>query len=655
MVPGLCFYNKRYEFGARLDSVQGDGSRLHFHVLTATGRKVKINQNKVVFEFALDAPAQDQSAIRRVLAQFDAQARELMEQIDLDLLWDSVVGGRFSLAQMAQTWYGEQPGGVQIAALLRLILEHPMRFSLSGDRVDAVDDATLQKRIETKQRKEQARLLIEEALPVFNALADGREGARQALEQLQGSKRFLDALWQRLLENELHDEIDLGFLKRFWIGEQANERAIAALTAAGREIDLIELTLSRHGLRTGFNAKVLEQAQQLATAPLSIEGRRDLRGLTTFSIDSETTMDYDDALSVQRDGDQLVVWVHITDVGELIERDSELDLAAKRRIATLYLPNVIHPMLPESLCFDRLSLNQGQDRAALSFFMRFNAQLELLEFEPQSSVICVDRNLDFDSTAELMQGGDTPIGEALLLLEPLRKLLWENRQAAGAAVFPGMETKISVDAQGRVQIALRDRDASGSRLVEELMILTNHRAAKLCAQWELPSIYRVQEPRTVGHRPGPSILTLEPGPHVSLGVTPYFQITSPIRRYPDLIMQRQITHHIAHGQTAYADRSELLTLAKQAESELLAIRDVEQQIKRYFTLVFFEQNPDREYTLRAIKPLRDRPDIQLVQVEEVLLRTIIELGAGVEPGSKRRARVERVQPQTGLVEFRTLD
>ena len=369
------------------------------------------------------------------------------------------------------------------------------------------------------------------------------------------------------------------------------------------ELDLnVEAVIASYGLPGDFPAPVLEQAEEirarvdeeLARDP----SRRDLREALCVTVDPVDARDFDDAVGARRlpDGG-FELSVHIADVSHYALPDTPIDNEAKRRTCSAYLVDRVIPMLPERLSNDVCSLRPGQDRLAMSVVMRLDARGNVAAARMTRSAIRSAARLDYDTVDEVLLGRlDAPseeVGELLRTLDEIRALRERVRRDRGAIDFDTVEARVTLDGGGAPTGVSVRRRTRATGLIEEAMLLANECVAERLAQRDAPAAYRVHE------RPVPEDLrtTLPPlrelglvddgetasgllagdpfaiqrvlerargtdgeqlasalllraqrravylpvnEGHYALGAPAYCHFTSPIRRYPDVLVHRAL-------------------------------------------------------------------------------------------------------------------
>jgi ribonuclease R len=389
--------------------------------------------------------------------------------------------------------------------------------------------------------------------------------------------------------------------------------------------DAIEAVLD--GLLVQERARVEFEPHDLPEPGL--EGRTDLRELVAFTIDPETAKDFDDAISVRREGDGLCAWVHIADVAAFVPAGSPLDHGAAERAFSTYVPGLVAPMLPPDLSDDVCSLRPYVDRLCVTVEIPFDADLVAGEPVFYRSVIRSRERLTYGRAEAVLAGRERLEGEleeALRLAERLALELRRRRFARGALRIETGEITFKFDGRGGVERAWRESEPHAHALVEELMILANEAVAGLLAGRRREALYRVHErpdPQAVLHLiakladlevptpPAPDDDRLSPADaallaaaaaekvmehvgrtergreafpalvlrslkqaryhpanvgHSGLASRAYCHFTSPIRRYPDLVVHRALLRELgAEDEPLPADLDELAAHTSERE------------------------------------------------------------------------------------------
>ena len=354
---------------------------------------------------------------------------------------------------------------------------------------------------------------------------------------------------------------------------------------------LIDSVAADHGLAPEFPEYVLEAASRGASEPLSLEGREDLRGLFTITVDPVDARDFDDAISLSRDGDGFMLHVHIADVAAYAIPGGVIDIEARIRGTSVYLPDRVVPMIPQDLSAGACSLKPGEDRLTRTVAMRFDAYGVRKDFTVGPSVIRSDARLSYEEALEYMQGGgvDPGLQGLLILAGELSSILDRGRTDRGALDIGGSEFRVLFGEDSWPSEFVRETGDISHRMIENFMVEANRAVADHCTWSGLPALYRVHDDpvpeseeilasrlEDMGVRlPGgrvrdPSVLRgifdrFQGSPmedlvreavlrslskavyspsnagHFGLALRSYMHFTSPIRRYPDLLVHQVLS------------------------------------------------------------------------------------------------------------------
>ena len=368
-------------------------------------------------------------------------------------------------------------------------------------------------------------------------------------------------------------------------------------------VDILSI-VKGYDLPVEFEEKLLNQAERVGkpVSEADMAGRRDLRSLQMVTIDGEDAKDLDDAVSLTREGENYCLGVHIADVSNYVQENSALDREALNRGTSVYLVDRVIPMLPHTLSNGICSLNQGEDRLALSCLMKVNKKGEVVSYEIAETVICVDRRMSYTAVRKILEEGDPELIQEYEELVPmfqdmqeLAAILRKERRQRGSIDFDFPESKIILDQKGNpVSIEPYERNVA-TDLIEDFMLLANETVAQHFYWMEVPFLYRTHETpdtekieklatfihnfgyhikiKTSDHEVHPKEIqkllasiegteeealiarlalrsmkqakySVECTGHFGLACACYCHFTSPIRRYPDLQIHRIIKEQL---------------------------------------------------------------------------------------------------------------
>lgn len=368
-------------------------------------------------------------------------------------------------------------------------------------------------------------------------------------------------------------------------------------------VDILSI-VKGYDLPVEFEEKLLNQAERVGkpVSEADMAGRRDLRSRQMVTIDGEDAKDLDDAVSLTREGENYCLGVHIADVSNYVQENSALDREALNRGTSVYLVDRVIPMLPHTLSNGICSLNQGEDRLALSCLMKVNKKGEVVSYEIAETVICVDRRMSYTAVRKILEERDPELIQEYEELVPmfqdmqeLAAILRKKRRQRGSIDFDFPESKIILDQKGNpVSIEPYERNVA-TDLIEDFMLLANETVAQHFYWMEVPFLYRTHETpdtekieklatfihnfgyhikiKTSDHEVHPKEIqkllasiegteeealiarlalrsmkqakySVECTGHFGLACACYCHFTSPIRRYPDLQIHRIIKEQL---------------------------------------------------------------------------------------------------------------
>ncbi|RMD78935.1 MAG: RNB domain-containing ribonuclease, partial [Lentisphaerae bacterium] len=377
-----------------------------------------------------------------------------------------------------------------------------------------------------------------------------------------------------------------------------------------------------------------------------------------FSIDDADTREIDDAITVSADGNCLEVGIHIADLSHFVKPNDPVDQVALRRCATMYLPTGPIFMIPPQISCEIASLNPEEPRPVLSLLVRFEGNGRILNWEFTRGTLRTQRRLNYEEVdAIITDPQSNPWGPQIKRLHKICQALQRNRLRNGAMIFDKQEMKLRID-DDVITPKVFPTISPARNLVAELMSLYNHLAAEFARRNRIPVIYRAQdkpdEPasRFVGkiiRETYPSAfrglkkgrLTLKPQPHSGLGLRSYTQVSSPLRRFADLVMQRQLIAYLENMKYPY-EPSNLLEVLNNAEIIEREHREIERRCTRYWELEFIRrQGIDREYEAVVMNKL---PASYIVALQPWPVRGLLKSQELYKFGATVKVRIAALNP-----------
>jgi exoribonuclease-2 len=581
----------------------------------------------------------------------------LKGQVDAKELWELIIDEkeRFHHKYLAQLVFGEAITDNHLSALVRALFEDHLYFRLKEGRFLPNTAEKIQQII--KQQEEEA--LREERLVKGSDWLKGIQRGRK-IEAPDCKTYVIHLLSQLAIYGNEAPEFKHGkeLLGRADISDIREARSLLVKLGVWDEDE--NLDLHRLEIQTSFSESQTNESVRLAEVVIDRQQREDLTGLPVLTIDGPMTRDYDDAISLEAVGDTLELGVHIADVAAVIPPDSMLDKGAAERVLSIYFPRRQIPMIPPSLSEDALSLKQGCDRQAISLLARFDKTGNLLDYRFLPSVIRVRENLIYGKVNE-----DLSEDVMLQRMCQMSRLLREKRNKQGALSLSLPELQITFDADSFIRLELIPQDTPSRLIVAEFMILYNWLVARFCKENQIPILFRTQtEPSErlsvdddgylyyvfrQRRKLNPLLIDTSPKPHSGLGVDVYTHATSPIRRYLDIVVQRQIGS-VLKGESPVYDEKRLEEIRILAGPMIKEMGRMKRNRIRYWIFKYLQQHRDDTYTALVLYELRNKYRILLkdfLLVAEMKRESHLNLN----PADRILVEVRKVDPWMDKIEL----
>ena len=604
---------------------------------------------------------------------FLTTAQAYIDPSSLEVAWELLreMAETAEPASLALLLFSDQSPPLCYAAH-RLLTEDRVYFKHKGDHFEPrtpsqVEELLYQIRRET-QRQEEWDIFLEKARAALEGeRVTWEKSDRPKLEYLERFALFGDEISQRAQAIEVLTAL----------GHSANPgAAFDALVALGLWSNHENLALRRSQIPSQFSEELLIMTRRRMESPppdLDLE-RVDLTRLKVYTVDDASTQEIDDGLSLEVLGDgRHRVWVHIADPTRWLLPGDELDLEARRRCTTVYLPTGMISMFPEELATGAMSLTQGQVCCALSFAIDLTSTGDIAAYTIHPSLIKPTYRLTYDDVDEILQLGITAEPE-LQGLAQWAKVRSQWRLTPGAINISMPEASIKVidhqsDHQEQDIIIEVLEDSPARQMVAEMMILAGEVAARYGQvhdlaipfrsqpQPELPSEQELIQLPTGWVRDSAirrcmprSEVGLTPGRHATLGLDSYSQVTSPIRRYLDLLVHFQLKAHL-RGDPLPFSPMEVTELAQGVSSAAYEATLVERQTKRYWALEYLRRHQDQVWDVMLLRWLREDEGLGLIMVEDLGLELGMRLDRPVALGERFQVRVSHASPRQDIIRF----
>jgi exoribonuclease-2 len=550
-------------------------------VVDKNGRERTISRDLVLIHYSERRPRREEVA--DALQQLEQERAQLAAELDLNLLWEVVREHErsYSADELAELFFGRR-SQVAVAVMLEALMADRLYFvrrhlnfvARSAEQVERLKTQYERIRVRSETGRRLTGLL-------HSVLRD------RALPSAEETGLLVNEL-TRYLENPHTRSRELTLLLESAISDVAPaEAAYEVLERLGAAPPGPRFAVIG-GVRNLFAEETLREA---ATAlPPARPPAGDDQAIT---IDDEETLEIDDAISCETlTTGQIRLRIHFALVADFVKPGGPMDQEAATRGATFYLPESTIRMLPDVVSTDRASLIAGRERNVFTTEVMVSPSGEIERFSLYPAVIRVKHRLSYDEADRLLElESDRELDERALILRRLHEVaskLRARRREAGAILVQRREPKIRVH-DGEIEVKIIDNASSSRQLVAEFMILSNYCAARFAAEHGVPMIYRTQPATASENGQLKARLSLHPEAHTGVGFDCYTQLSSPIRRYMDLALQRQLIAALADEPAMVYGADALLRLLATAENAEAAGRELERRAKRYWLLRYFQQ------------------------------------------------------------------
>lgn len=634
-------------------------------LINQNGREVNLPTSRVIHCSNQTHPTDTgRDTLTKQLRDTSERRCALMKEIHLQEIWELTVedsAHSFTPAFLAELSFGEEANDDSISAFLRCIFEDKLFFKYREGLVlvnppEKVEQLQLQTTKEA-QREQLTQEGVAFILGILSTNSPPEEHGSIGAETLKivgdfylfGSESAEAELAQKILKtaglHKPHDPYHLLVKSGIW---SANEN----------------IPLLRHQLPVNFSLVARQQAELILQRGqdelFNDPGRTNLTHLLPITIDGPTTLDFDDALTVEEQDGNYLIGIHISDVAHYVRPGDPLFLEAMRRATSIYFPEGQVPMLPRHLSQGICSLIQDETRATLSFMVLLSPEAEVLKVRIFPSIIKVKRRLTYEEV-DRMLATDPEIRR----LDMLRRKLRARRLENGALLLPFPDVNLFIDHQGKVHVNLSKSDTPARTIVSEMMILANSEAAKYVADRMVPGLFRSQPTlqrrlvfgedddlfqNTLQRKNIPrGELSTTAKSHSGLGVSHYTTVTSPIRRLLDLVMQHQLNSIIRRQNPCFTEEM-CKDFTSVLARTLTTAQIVRQQRQRYWLLKYLADRQGQYIDALVIQVGPKRINLLLTDI-----MMDIDLppagGKNVSPNSLVKVQIVKSDPLDNIVRF----
>ena len=565
-------------------------------VLSEDGKRYSVEPKKVVLLTGITVPETLTDSEKKLeMRKWRRNLEEGKDSVDVETLWECVVEEQetVSFEEMLELHSGaEQVSSERRFLLFWAVDKNTVYLERSENRYLVRSREDVSRTLRSLELRKERERKAQAAVSWVRSVLSGEAPA--AVDE--SHSEFLELVERYVIDLDGYerDKEAKGFLHEAGLKEVESAAEFLIKTGFWKENDDPESKKIAFHFR--HSERALEEVEAILSAGENFADLADRTDIEAFSVDSETTQDIDDAISFEMHGDRITLGVHISNVAHVVSRGSFLDQGVLERAETVYFPEGRVDMFPRDLVGEKLSLTAGDLRPALSLFATFKAEdFTLTDYLFEPTLIRVSENLTYAGATEML--GGTQRGASLVsLTDSLRA----ERVDRGALIVQLPQLNVRVADQGGISVSKDYMDSPAHNVVSECMILMNRLSGDFFDKNAVPALFRSQTqdidpeaweldpedvlfPVKVAKHLKPSFVGFAPETHKSLGVSRYVQMTSPIRRYTDLLMQRQLISWLEEQKICYSE-SELEDTNTRVSLATREIKNAQRGRQRYWLI-----------------------------------------------------------------------
>ena len=597
-------------------------------LLTENNREVNLSANRLSHKCKTQI---DLSAGRNMmvksLKEIAGLRKKLINHVDIKGLWEVLNPEQewIDLATMTEFCFPDNPSCDHESAVIRAFFKNRLYFKFNPDGFFPNSEEQVIRIV--SREKEDARkkqIITDGASWIKSILNDNFPLSKSFTEK---KAEFVDILKSAYLFEKESKHYDLGKAMLAKAGINDFSRIFQIL----EKIDVFDknenIDLYKDNISITFPDQVIKEVSDLAdrinASPendFSDIKRIDLTKLSLMTIDGQATIDFDDALSIEDRGDHYRLGIHIVDVGHFIPKGSVIDFEALKRGSSIYMPDRKISMLPPYLAENLCSLKAGELRPAISTMIKLTPAADIIDYKIIPSLVKVKHQLSYYDVNLLAEED-----KAIIILRDIATKYRESRLSSGAVHISLPDINVWLDEDDSITVNKVNRESPGRMLVSELMIMGNWLSARFLADHKIPAIFRTQpDPRERLYKGEEGtlfqnymqrrylsrfILNTEPKRHSGLGLDYYVTATSPIRKYFDLVTQRQLRS--AFGMEKAYTHEEIDKIIISLKQLMSNVSQIQQRRNRYWILKYLEKRIGQKEEAIVLYKRRDRYNILL--------------------------------------------
>lgn len=585
------------------------------------------------------------------LKEISNRRKALINQINIKELWEVLNSEHewIYLPTMTHLCFPKNPTCDHESAVVRAFFNNRTYFKFDYDKFFPNSEETVEQ-IDARE-KEAARInrLIEEAgLWVRNAINKPFKGS------LNGKHiEFAEILKSAYLlgKESIHYQTAKAILNK--AGLELDEELFRFFVMLGILDEDENIDIYKLGIPVSFSNTLSNRVDEIKSLPdkfLLHDKRKDLTDIPVITIDGQSTLDFDDAISIEDKGDYYSLGVHIADVAHYVKKGDAIDSEAIIRASSIYMPDIKIPMLPSILTEDICSLKEGEIRPCISIMIRIRPTAGIIDYDIFPTLIRVKRQMTY-------YDANTGIDDdkEIAILYDLARKFRRARLDSGAVYITMPDINVWIDENRMITINKINRESPGRMMVSEIMIMANWLMARFLAENKTPAVFRAQPDAKQRLYKGEDgslfqnymqrrllsrfILGSVPERHSGLGLDCYVTATSPIRKYYDLITQRQI--RAICGMDTPHTSEEIDKIIQLVEQPMANVLGIQSRRSRYWLLKYLESRTGQKE--EAIVLGKRRRSYQIL-IPEYMIECELPSSSGIDlkPGNVIRVTIMHV-------------
>jgi exoribonuclease-2 len=618
--------------------------KLRLRLLTETNREVKMPASRLSHkcDSFLDLTMGREKLVAS-LKEIANRRTALISSIDVKELWEILNTEQewIDLPTMTGFCFSGEPTYDHESAVVRAFFNDRHYFRFKGDQFFPLTAEQVSE-LEARQKRAEARarFIQRSSQWLKEMVAQDRYPSISDLDADQA--RCVDTLKSAFLFEKESDHHPVAKEIRKAGGLEKQDRLFDLLVKLGVWGRNVNLDLLRSRIEVEFPETVKDYAENLVkeafySSPKPSNGhqRQDLTDIPLITIDGQATLDFDDALSLEMIDGFYRLGIHISDVAHFIKRDDPIDGEAALRGSSIYTPDQKIPMLPPSLAEGLCSLRADELRPAISVLVKLTPSAEIMDYDVVASWIKVKRQLSYYDVNMVAEED-----KEIQTLGNIARKFRQRRLSQGALQIILPEINIWINDDGEPVVNKINRESPARMLVAELMIMANWLMAGFLAKHRQPAIFRSQPPpreRLFRNNEGSLFqnwmqrkqlsrfkLGKDAQHHSGLGLDAYVTATSPIRKYFDLVTQRQIRAVLGFDQPYTPE--DILNTINAVEKPISTVSRIQYSRNRYWLLKYLEKKTGEKTEAVVLSKLRDT---YLILLKEYMLECRLPVSQGM--------------------------